>query len=256
MPVAPDEHAALGCAERVAAATVAVLGDDALGVILHGSLVMGGYVPGRSDVDLLVVAARPLRPSRSEELVAAVLAAGQEWPGRIDYRVVLRFVAALPTDEPPMELWIEIDPRLAGGHQVHVRDPGERDLVLEFSICRSMGRNLRGPQPGSLIGEVPPTWVDQVGLTQIEDWIGIGEDLRFAQMTVLTACRIWRFKEERVHCSKSEAGRWALGRDPTLAVVRMALDHRERDPATPIPTADVARLLSLVRGRFKGMELG
>lgn len=73
-------------------------------------------------------------------------------------------------------------------------------------------------------------------------------------MTVLTACRIWRFK--RLHCSKSEAGGWALGRDPTLTVVRMALEHRERDPTTPIPTADVARLLSLVRGGLKGIELG
>lgn len=256
MPGAPDEHAALACAERVAAATVAVLGDDALGVVLHGSLAMGGYLPGRSDVDLLVVAARPLLPSGVEELTAATLTAAADWPARVDYRLVLAPAAARPTREPPMELWIEIDGRLPGGQRVHIRRAGERDLVLELSICRALGQSLHGASPGSLIGAVPPAWVDQVGLTQIEDWIEIGEDLRFAQMTVLTACRIWRFKEERVHCSKSEAGRWALGRDPTLAVVRMALDHRERDPATPIPTADVARLLSLVRGRFKGMELG
>lgn len=242
--------AALACAERVAGATVAVLGDDTLGVILHGSVVMGGYVPGRSDVDLLVVAANPLVPSRMRTLGGAALAAIGEWPCRVDYRVVLSSVAASPTPEPPLELWTEADPRLPGGHQIWTGVAGERDLVVELAICRSLGRSLSGAPPGSLIGEVPPVWVDQVGLAQLEDWIRMGEDLRFAQITVLTACRIWRFKEERVHCSKSEAGRWALTRDPSLTAVHRALEHRERDPRTVIATADVIRLLSVVRAHL------
>jgi hypothetical protein len=37
-----------------------VLGDTLVGAILHGSLVLGDYTPGRSDIDLLVVAEREL----------------------------------------------------------------------------------------------------------------------------------------------------------------------------------------------------
>ena len=250
VPAATDERAALACAERAAAATIGVLGDNALTVILHGSLVLGGYVPGRSDIDLLVIAAGPLSPSIADALGGATLAATAGWPGHVDYRVVLRAVAAVPARRPPMEVWMEIDPRLPGRHRAHVRNPGEPDLVPELSICRAAGRSLRGAAPRSLIGDVPPAWVDEVGLAEIETWIRKGQDLRFTQMTALTACRIWRYKEERVHCSKSEAGRWALAVDPTLSAVRLALQHRERDPTTRIPLTDVCRLLSTVRAHL------
>jgi predicted nucleotidyltransferase len=32
-----------------------ILGENLIGVYLHGSLAMGGFVPGRSDVDVMIV---------------------------------------------------------------------------------------------------------------------------------------------------------------------------------------------------------
>jgi len=52
----------------------------------------------------------------------------------------------------------------------------------------------------------------------------------YAELTVLTACRVWRSAEEGRHCSKTTAGRWALARDPTLGVVADALHQRHGDP--------------------------
>jgi hypothetical protein len=214
-------------------------------VILHGSLTLGDHLPGRSDVDLLAVVDDPLDDAQVDALTGAV--AAEPPPARVDLRVVTRKVAAAPTPAPPMEAYLELTP--GSGLQVERRHPGERDLVVEFSVCRAHGRSLVGAAPAELIGEVPPAWVVAVGDAQLADWQAIGDDPPHAELTVLTACRIWRFAEEGRHCSKAAAGAWALRRDPTLQVVRDALRQRH-DPAWPIDPDRVQRLLGMVRARL------
>jgi predicted nucleotidyltransferase len=46
---------ALPFAKELAYSCAGALGKIVAGVILHGSLTLGDYAPGRSDVDLLVV---------------------------------------------------------------------------------------------------------------------------------------------------------------------------------------------------------
>jgi predicted nucleotidyltransferase len=48
-------EAALRFAQTLAGACAGALGETVAGVILHGSLTLDDYVPGCSDVDLLVV---------------------------------------------------------------------------------------------------------------------------------------------------------------------------------------------------------
>jgi hypothetical protein len=88
------------------------------------------------------------------------------------------------------------------------------------------------------------------GDAQLADWQAIGDDPPYAELTVLTACRVWRFAEEGGHCSKAATAQWALRRDPTLGVVRDALHQRHRDPAHRIDPAQVAQLLAMVRARL------
>jgi hypothetical protein len=66
--------------------------------------------------------------------------------------------------------------------------------------------------------------------------------------------RIWRFADERRHCSKAAAAEWALQRDPSLTAVRDALRQREVDPATSISPVDVQRLLRIVRERVASVR--
>jgi hypothetical protein len=115
---------ALRFADCSAHACSDVLGDTLVGAILHGSLVLGDYTPGRSD--------------------------------------------ASPTPAPPMELYVALDPE--DGVKVETRHPGERDLVVELSVCRAHGRSLIGPPAADLIGPVPDAWVDAVGDAQLADW--------------------------------------------------------------------------------------
>jgi Domain of unknown function (DUF4111) len=260
-PVAPTERVAspedaARYAEALAHGCAEALGEAAAGTILHGSLTLDDYVPGRSDIDLLVVVGGALTDARLAALTDAVSARRPQAPGRVDLRLVTRQVAASPSPAPPMEAYVEITPGPGPGLHVERRHPGERDLVVEFSMCRAHGRSLRGPAPTDLIGVVPGSWVVDVGDAQLADWQAIGDDPEHAELTVLTTCRVWRFSEEGRHCSKTAAGEWALRRDPTLQVVRDALRRRHGDPTAPLDAARISRLIGVVRARLAERRAG
>jgi hypothetical protein len=218
-------------------------------VILHGSLALDDYLPGRSDIDLLVVVQHPLTDAQLAALTEALAGHRRPAPAPVDLRVVTRQVAASPTPAPPLEAYLRRTPS-SGVRVQERRHPAERDLAVELSVCRAHGRSLLGAAPAELIGEVPDRWVLAAGDAQLAAWQAIGDDPPYAELTVLTACRVWRFAEEGCHASKAAAAEWALGRDPTLGVVGDALRRRHGDPAARIDPAQVARLLALVRARL------
>lgn len=208
------------------------------GAILHGSLATGTFVPGRSDVDVLAIVDSRPSDDQLDALVAAVGALAGRATATADLRVVTRAAAAMPTPAPPMEAYLRLEKH---GLDLETRSPGERDLVIEFSVCRAHGVSLVGPAPAELIGDVPDEWVQNVGTAVLADWLQQDYNPSFGAFMVLTACRIWRFAEQRVHCSKTEAARWVLERDPSQLVVRAALDGNRVDEA------DVRALLSAVQ---------
>ena len=115
--------------ERLSGACVAVLPDAT--VILHGSLALGDFRPGSSDVDLLVISDKP-----TDGLVAAVEREWKEDPTNLDLRVVTYAVAATPTRAPHMALYVS----LTAEHGLYVEcERDEPDLVIEFSVCRQLG---------------------------------------------------------------------------------------------------------------------
>jgi len=183
-------------------------------VILHGSLALGDFRPGRSDVDLLVISDAPTG--------GVVEAVEQEWkqqPTNLDVRIVTYEAAARPARAPRMVLYISLTEEQ--GLYIE-RDRDEPDLVIEFSVCRQLGHT-------DVIGAVPDEWVDEVGTEVAERWKRIGYDPPHQELMALTACRIWRFREERIHCSKPAAAEWARAHGARVAFdeesVRMLLER-------------------------------
>jgi Aminoglycoside adenylyltransferase, C-terminal domain/Nucleotidyltransferase domain len=205
-------------------------------VILHGSLTLDDYVPGHSDIDLLVVIDDPLGDARLAALTEAMTSRRAAAPGPVDLRLVTRQVAASPTPAPPMEAYLRLTP-VSGVRLEERRHPAEGDLAVELSVCRAHGRSLLGAAPAELLGEVPDRWVMAAGDAQLAAWQAIGDDPPYAELTVLTACRVWRFAEEGRHVSKTAAAEWALERDPTLGVVGEQPPDRvgRRGGASPHP---------------------
>ncbi|MGH3042727.1 MAG: nucleotidyltransferase domain-containing protein [Gaiellaceae bacterium] len=241
----PSPSEALAFASWSAAVWSSQLVEMVRSVILQGSLTLGDHIPGRSDVDLLMVVDRSLEEKELERLSQTATAENARAPCRVDLRIVTAAATATPTEAPPMEIYLELDPR--SRPTLDGRGQRERDLVVELSICREHGRSLRGAAPRELIAEVPHEWVVNAGDQQLADWQLLTDDAKHAELMVLTACRIWRFHDEHIHCTKSAAGAWALARDPSLQAVRDALKRRNGDPKVSIEPDDIARLLATVR---------
>jgi hypothetical protein len=65
--------------------------------------------------------------------------------------------------------------------------------------------------PAELIGEVPAEWVLAVGDAQLGAWEAIGDDPKHAELTVLTACRVWRFAEGAATAPRLQPGTGRCG---------------------------------------------
>ena len=237
-------RAATQLAQEIADSCAELLGDRLVAVILHGSLVLGDYSPASSDVDLLAIVERPLTDDELAALAELVLARRGKAAG-IDLRVVTRAAVGEPTESPAMELYIGVH----HDHEAELlrRIVGERDLVAELSMVRAVGGSLVGPDPTAVVAAMPAEWVVAYGAEVLERWQQLTDDAEHAALMVLTACRIWRFAVERVHCSKTEAAHWALLQEPALPAVEAALRRRIGDTNGQIAPADIAALLARVR---------
>jgi hypothetical protein len=241
-----DARAALAFAQRLTQISSQVLGESLLSVILHGSLTLDDYLPGQSDIDLLAIVDHALSDSEIDSLTRVVTAERAGAPGPVDLRVVTHAVATSPPDPPPLELYIRLKTSAPPAVEARRLEP---DMVVELSICRQHGRALLGSAARELIAEVPSGRVLRVGDAQLARWQSLTDDAPYAALMVLTACRIWRFSHERIHCSKFAAGTWALARDPSLHAIRDALRQRT-GAAVAVEPAEIARLLEIVRARI------
>ncbi|GAA1499790.1 hypothetical protein GCM10009827_003500 [Dactylosporangium maewongense] len=220
------------------------VGESVKSVILHGSLADGGFRPGRSDIDLLVVVDRSLTDAEAGGVERLVRDAGVGSASGIDLHVVTAAVAAAPGREPALELHVG---RYGQGEvEVERAVGGYPDLLAELSMARDGGRALAGAAPLDVLAPVPAEWVVDRGRHWLEVWRSLTDDTEHAAFMVLTACRIWQFAVERVHGSKAQAARWALERRPALTAVHQALLQHEQGTATVIDEAGIAELLDLV----------
>lgn len=241
------EDAAVAAAKRLADSCSDILQTTLVSAILHGSLTVGDFRPGRSDLDLLLTVERSLTPSEAEALVGAVRAADLGPAGGVDLLVVTRRTAETPADNSGRELLVGRWPGSGEELEVEGRDDHVPDLWPELSEARANGRPLVGPEPLSVIGEVPPDRVRANGIGWLETWLDRIDDDKNAVHMVLTACRIWRFQVAGEHASKTDAARWALERDPSLSGVELALfAHTTTSDAPLIAAREVESVLCRV----------
>jgi predicted nucleotidyltransferase len=235
-------QATLEAAANLSAACVSVLPAPPVSVILHGSLAAGGFVPGRSDIDLLVVVDHTLTGAEIEALVSAVRATDVARATGTDLLVVDGAVTRRPTQDPAFLLQVSWHPGASSPLSVEVGEV-DPDLVTEFSMARAFGRALYGSAADEAIGLVPQSWVVARGEYWLRRWAGLADDAENAAFMVLTACRMWHFAVTGVFCSKADAASWAFARDPSLVGITHALRQRTDDPAQPVAPAEVLSVL-------------
>jgi hypothetical protein len=237
------EEEAVAAARRLADSCADILHTTLVSAILHGSLTMDDFRPGRSDLDLLLVVECGLRSSVTDALVGAVRAADIGPAGGVDLLVVTRRTVEAPAEHPGRELLVGRWPGPSEELEVEGRDDRVPDLWPELSEARANGRSLLGPEPREVIGEVPLDRVRANGVGWLRTWLERIDDDKNAVLMVLTACRIWRFELTGEHTSKTAAARWALERDPSLVGAELALSARTTSDATSIAPREIEKVL-------------
>jgi hypothetical protein len=243
---AVEKARALAAAERLTGLCADVIGATARSVILHGSLSAGGFRPGRSDIDLLAVVDGGLAEAQTTALERLARGADVGSAAGVDLHVVTTEVAGAPNRAPALELHLGRYDSAPDGLEVERRVAAAPDLSTELSMARADGRALVGAAPHEVIATIPADWVVDRGRHWLMTWRSLTDDTENAAFMVLTACRIWRFALENAHTSKTRAAQWALDRNPSLTVVRQAVQQYEHDPAAPVNEHGMTALLDLV----------
>jgi hypothetical protein len=218
------------------------LGDELLAIYLIGSAALGDYVPGASDLDVMVVCASPLSRPAKEALVSPLWQRSLSCPARgLELVVYAAAAVRAPGASVPFEVNLNTGPRMAD----HVSfDPAEESahwFLLDVAIARQVARPLAGPPAAALLGPVAREHVLaalRLSLAWHAEHEGGGAN------TVLNACRAWLYVETDTWASKREAGRWAVAAGIEPALVEAALARHAGAAGAALEPAAVAALLA------------
>jgi predicted nucleotidyltransferase len=212
------ETAPWDLAEFLARLLAAEPGDGLMGIVGHGSWVHGDFVPGRSDLDLLVV----LRDEPTDEFVpriepvlATVVEVHPEWADRIELGFVTReTVKEVLANAGTRHRAARVSP----GEPLHFVD-AERHQVLDWEAA-SRGVSVYGADPRELLPTIPADIVRAVVREHLGWWrshrAGVtGADRPgYRSYVVLTVCRAAAYLSTDERLSKREAARWATAAYP------------------------------------------
>ncbi|HEX6682349.1 MAG TPA: aminoglycoside adenylyltransferase domain-containing protein [Candidatus Limnocylindrales bacterium] len=193
--------------------------EDVVGVYLHGSAVLGGFDPARSDVDVLAVVARPSPDAASQLAMGEALAAVGGCPGTGLELSVITAATAARLGDCPFEVHVatrKSEPPVIVAGFGHAGDP---DLVLHSAVCREHALAVAGPPPAEVFGPVERERILAAMVSELEWGMANAPSAYF----VLNACRAMRFAFDGTLCSKVDGGRWFLDRHPGNATVAEAL---------------------------------
>ena len=196
---------------------------DLVGGYLIGSGALGDYVPGGSDVDVNLVVADALPQGRKEELVRQVAHDALSCPAAKLELVVSRVeVLKHPPRVHEYELNLNTGRGLGDLIFYDFRDDDPHWFVLDAAIARERGVTITGPSIATMIAELPR---DQI-LEALRVSIAWHRAKETTYLTVLNACRSWRYAVEGTWVSKTEAARWALARSAHRELIEAALEAR------------------------------
>jgi hypothetical protein len=220
-----------------------MLGSRLVGVYAGGSVALGAYQHGRSDVDVAAVAEGQVSRPERESLGAALRHEGLPCPARgLEFVLYPLETARGGGADPGFLLNLNSGPRMAFRLDL---EPGPEDshwFAIDRSILAQHGVTLAGPPAGEVFGPVAQGVLLPLLARSIE-WhlqgIGRGDD------AVLNAARALRYLTEQRWSSKAEAGVWALTRVADPSLVRRAL--RARQGGRDVPWDEAAAFVAEVR---------
>jgi predicted nucleotidyltransferase len=211
-----------------------------VGVYLHGSAVLGGYMANGSDVDVLAVIAEPTDVRVLARMRDRLIGTARRWPTIGLEMSVITAATAMDPGDCPFELHVVVD-----GSEVRAvmgtDQDGDPDLILYAEVCRRHGLAVYGPPADQVFAPVP--WARLI--RAVRDEVRLGQEHGHLSYTVLNACRALRFATDGVLCSKLDGGQWLLARCSTEPVIQQALADQQQGRVRPM-TAEANRFVGQI----------
>ncbi|WP_430502391.1 nucleotidyltransferase domain-containing protein [Micromonospora trifolii] len=225
-----------------------VLGADLVGAYAAGSVGLGAYQPGRSDVDVALLSAGPLTEAAKRTLVARLRHEALPCPARgLELVVYDRAVAASGTPEPGFEVELNTG---AGMPFRRTLDPADRPAAdgrfwygLDRSILHQSGLPLLGPPAGEAFTDLAPADLRRLLIEALSWWLALptppaDQPAPGTEDAVLGACRSLVRHRDGVWLAKVAAGQRLIDSGDPAEVIRQAVAARHDGPP---PTGAQAR---------------
>ena len=137
-----------------------VLGKDLRGAYLSGSVALGGYVPGQSDIDLFAVCQHFLEIEEKQTIAQAISDEAANCPTRgLEFVLYSQEAVAQPARRPRFEINLNAGPEM----DYHLSfDPASEPahwFVLDISIVGEYGLRLIGPPAREVFAPIPRSWL-------------------------------------------------------------------------------------------------
>jgi hypothetical protein len=203
-----------GLLTDLSAAMQTVLQRHFVGMYLYGSLALGDFDPGTSDIDMMVITDGELPASDVaglERMHARFGESGSPWASRLE--VVYIPTNALQIDVAPTALFPQVEKDREWGLY-----PVESGWVIQLFTLREHGLVVAGPDPTSLIAPIAPddvrrasaahavTWAEQA--RSDPKWLIWIRNREHQTFVVMTLCRMLYSLRTGTVASKPGAARW------------------------------------------------
>jgi hypothetical protein len=226
--VLPQEVRVFG--DRVAEAVARRLGADLVGAYFVGSVALGGYVSGQSDIDIAAVSSGALTDARRRAVATAVVEVSAACPARgLEFTLYRRDVAGSPPAGADFEVNANGGPRMPTA--VHLDAAAEPGFwyVLDRAIAHRCGLAISGPPAQRIFADAPRRTLLEAMWESVA-WHRTHE--KATLYSVLNACRAWRFAVEDDLGSKLEGAAWARTRWHDAGLIDAAVALRRGEKAS------------------------
>lgn len=198
-----------------------ILGDNLVGVYLHGSAVMGCFHPQKSDLDFIIVIQHDLNAAVKRQYMDMVVAQNSHdaiiAPAKgIELSIVKESVCRPFVYPTPFVLhfsaahlnWYQTNP----SDYIEKMNGTDKDLAAHFTILCHRGMTLWGKEIPEVFAEVDATYYFDSIWNDIEN---AKEEITENPMYItLNLCRVLAYQKEQLILSKLEGGTWGLANLP------------------------------------------
>lgn len=190
---------------------ISILGNNLVGIYIHGSVAMGCYNPEKSDVDFLVIVKDKMSVDTKKKIICLLLELSDKYPVKgLEMSIILQSVIDNFVHPTPFELhysngWKKDYEEDKADYS---KEDEDRDLAAHITVTINRGFCLYGKKIKEAFKPIPEKYyIDSLmyDLENIKNNI-----LENPVYNILNLCRILQYLKTKKVASKLEGGNWAL----------------------------------------------